>query len=96
VGFHVFVHPLVEEYLARADLLSDDARERLAEALVSDRETAGDYFRTHNTRGRPGSPCFWYDRLFRDRGELQHFWFAVSDARAVAGVLIVGYVERRP
>ena len=96
VRYRVLVHPLVEEYLSRGDLLSEEAREKLAEALVSDLETAGDRYRTHNPRIRPGSSCFWYDRVFRDRGQWQNFWFAVSDASAVAGVLIVGFVERRP
>jgi hypothetical protein len=96
VGYEVSVHPLVEEYLSRTDVVSDEARVKLAEALVSDLENAGDQFRKHNRRVRPGSPCFWYDRLFRDRGQLQHFWFAVSDASAAAGVLIVGFAERRP
>ena len=96
MSYYISVHPLVEEDLCRPDLLSEEARERLAEAIVRDLEIAGDRFRTDNARVRPGSPCFWYDRVFRDRGQLQHCWFAVSDASAAMGVLIVGYLERRP
>ncbi len=93
--YDIWVHPLVEEYISRADLLGEEAREKLAEDLISDLATAGDSFRAQNFRVRPGSPCFWYDRVFRDRGRFQHFWFAVSDARAAIGVLIVGFVESR-
>jgi hypothetical protein len=96
VGYHVFLHPLVEEYLSRPEVISDQARERLADALIHNLTYHGDQFRTHNLRVRPGSPCFWYDYIISDNGQWRHFWFAASDARAVVGVFIVGYVERRP
>jgi hypothetical protein len=71
------------------------ARSRLVESLVKNLTDYGDYFRTNNTRVRPGSPCFWYDYVLKDGDHLKHLWFAVSDKRAVVGVLIVGSVERR-
>jgi hypothetical protein len=96
VEYHVWIHPLVEEYLSRSDVIGDQARERLADALIYNLTHHGEQFRTQNVRVRPGSPCFWYDHVLSDNGQWRHFWFAVSDARHVVGVLIVGYVERRP
>jgi hypothetical protein len=74
-------------------VIGDEARERLSNAVIQDLSSHGEQFRTQNPRVRPSSPCFWFDYLVSDNGRWLHFWFAVSDARAVVGVLIVGYVE---
>lgn len=96
MAYFVSVHPLVEEYLSRPDVISEPARERLAEALIYNLSNFGDKFRQENYRVRPGSNCFWFNYILSDNGQWRNFWFAVSDARAVVGVLIVGYVERHP
>ena len=66
--YHVFVHPLVEEYLSRRDVIGDPARERLADALIYDLTYHGEQFRAQNPRVRPGSSCFWYDHILSDSG----------------------------
>jgi hypothetical protein len=93
---HVHVHPLVEEFLSRPDVIGDQARERLADDLIHDLSHHGERMRQQSPRVRAGSPCFWYDYILSDNGQWRHFWFAISDARAAVGVLIVGFVERRP
>jgi hypothetical protein len=95
VSYHVHFHPRVLEYFLRPEVVSADRREALAEACIADLTHGGESFRLDPSRRvRPGSACFWYDRIFFDRGAWQYFLFAVSDARAAMGVLIVGYVER--
>ena len=96
MAYDIYVHPLVTEYLSRPEVISDDARQRLTRALVENLAEHGDEIRRRNGPIRPGSPLFWYDHILNDNGRWRHFWFAVSDARAVVGVLLVGYVERRP
>jgi hypothetical protein len=95
VEYHVAILPLLEEYISRPEVLSGPARERLSDALIDNLSHRGEYYRTQNTRVRPGSPCFWYDYVLSDENQWKHFWFAVSDAKASLGVLIVGYVEHR-
>jgi hypothetical protein len=97
VAYHVFVHPLVVEYLFRPEVIGNQARERLSTSLIDNLSKFGELYRRTNLRvGPAGSPCFWYDYILRDvDGQWKHFWFAVSEARAAVGVLIVGYVECR-
>jgi hypothetical protein len=97
VAYHVLVHPLVAEYLLRPGVIGNQARECLSDSLIDNLSKFGDLYRATNARiGPAGSHCFWYDYILRDDdGQWEHFWFAVSDARAAVGVLTVGYVERR-
>jgi hypothetical protein len=96
VAYHVEVHRLVEEYLFRPEVISAQTALRLAKSLVENLASDGERYRKENPRVyRTDSLCFWYDYVIIDNGRLKHFWFAVSDARAVVGVLTVGYVELR-
>ena len=84
----------VVPYLFHHAGLSREDRVKVFTALNYLRDGADPLRASSERRLAPNSPYFWYDLVLRcSDGRIRRFWFVISDAAAMYGILRVEYVE---
>ncbi len=95
MAFSLLFHEAgARDYLLNHPRLGREDKVRVFNLLNELRESGDTYRADPQRRLGPDSPYFRHDVFFRDSaGVMRGFWFVVSDASAVYGVLHVVYAD---
>jgi hypothetical protein len=95
VGFHIYISPVNEAYLANLPL-SGTGKSIVERFILEGIANLPDSFRLDPVRRLSGATRFSIDHVFLDGDEGHRIEFIVNDSTASMGVLSIDYVEHHP